>query len=225
MPCNSFFNSFYVSYLSSLIDRIMSPSLIFSHLLYLVSGTLRSNLDPFNLHDDATLWDALKRSYLVEPSKHDSLITNGGDDEMPSGAHTPVNRFTLDTVIEDEGGNLSVGQVRSFSPTLEGLLSTWTDVSIFIVQRSLVSLARALVKNAKVIILDEATGDGRLSLLEYFHMLNAYHTRLSASVDYETDRKIQDTIAYEFKDRTILCIARMPFPLLASFFVLLNPTR
>lgn len=29
-----------------------------------------------------------------------------------------------------------------------------------------------------------------------------------ASVDYETDRKIQDTIAYEFKDRTILCIAR-----------------
>jgi len=26
-------------------------------------------------------------------------------------------------------------------------------------------------------------------------------------VDYETDRKIQDTIAYEFEDRTILCIA------------------
>lgn len=30
----------------------------------------------------------------------------------------------------------------------------------------------------------------------------------TASVDYETDRNIQDTIAYEFKDRTILCIAR-----------------
>lgn len=29
-----------------------------------------------------------------------------------------------------------------------------------------------------------------------------------ASVDYETDRKIQDTIANEFEDRTILCIAR-----------------
>jgi ABC-type multidrug transport system fused ATPase/permease subunit len=30
----------------------------------------------------------------------------------------------------------------------------------------------------------------------------------TASVDYETDRNIQDTIAHEFKDRTILCIAR-----------------
>lgn len=30
----------------------------------------------------------------------------------------------------------------------------------------------------------------------------------AASVDYETDRKIQDTIAVEFHDRTILCIAR-----------------
>lgn len=30
----------------------------------------------------------------------------------------------------------------------------------------------------------------------------------AASVDYETDRKIQDTIATEFEDRTILCIAR-----------------
>jgi ABC-type multidrug transport system fused ATPase/permease subunit len=41
--------------------------------------------------------------------------------------------FTLDTVIEPEGSNLSVGE------------------------RSLLSLARALVKNAKVVILDEAT--------------------------------------------------------------------
>jgi len=115
MPCNFFSISFYVSdlYLSRTESRT-SPSLISPRS---VSGTLRSNLDPFNLHDDATLWDALKRAYLVEPSKRDSLITNGGDDdETPSGAHTPVNRFTLDTVIEDEGGNLSVGQVsRIFS--------------------------------------------------------------------------------------------------------------
>ncbi|KAK7032834.1 oligomycin resistance ATP-dependent permease YOR1 [Favolaschia claudopus] len=122
----------------------------------LFSGTLRSNLDPFNLHDDATLWDALRRSYLVEPVK-----PQGSIDEGPSGVNTPMNKFTLDSVIEDEGQNLSVGQ------------------------RSLVSLARALVKDSRIIVLDEAT----------------------SSVDYETDRNIQDTISHEFADRTILCIA------------------
>jgi ABC-type multidrug transport system fused ATPase/permease subunit len=42
------------------------------------------------------------------------------------------------------------------------------------------------VKDAKVLVLDEAT----------------------ASVDYETDRNIQDTITHEFADKTLLCIAR-----------------
>lgn len=82
---------------------------IFSSLTYYpVSGTLRSNLDPFNLHDDATLWDALRRSFLVDSDKRNPEKDH---DDLPSGVQTPVNRFTLDTVIEDEGSNLSIGQV------------------------------------------------------------------------------------------------------------------
>jgi len=71
---------------------------------------MRSNLDPFNLHDDATLWDALKRVYLVDSSPYDSPSTKKGtaqEDEVQN-----VKRFTLDSVIEDEGNNLSVGQAR-----------------------------------------------------------------------------------------------------------------
>ena len=128
----------------------------------LFSGTMRTNLDPFNLHDDATLNEALRQSYLIGNSNTnvasaaDSVVTH------TAGTSTPVKRFSLDSVIDAEGSNLSVGQ------------------------RSLVSLARALVVNAKILVLDEAT----------------------ASVDYLTDYQIGNTIAKAFRDRTVLTIAR-----------------
>lgn len=74
-----------------------------------VSGTLRSNLDPFGAHDDARLWDALKRAYLVDDKKDSVDFT---DEEIKDGARSPVNRFSLDSLIDDEGSNLSIGQVR-----------------------------------------------------------------------------------------------------------------
>ncbi|KZS94671.1 ABC protein [Sistotremastrum niveocremeum HHB9708] len=122
----------------------------------LFSGTIRSNLDPFSQHDDATLWSALRRSYLVSEQQ-----TSGDATPIQPADRQPANRFTLDTIIDQEGSNLSVGE------------------------RSLLSLARALVKDSKVIVLDEAT----------------------ASVDLETDSKIQYTIQTEFRSKTLLCIA------------------
>jgi len=127
----------------------------------LFSGTIRSNLDPFSIYDDARLWDSLRRAYLVEGHSGELSEKRFLEGDDSSGTRTPTSRFSLDTVIEAEGANLSVGE------------------------RSLLSLARALVKDAKVIVLDEAT----------------------ASVDLETDSKIQYTIQTEFQDRTLLCIA------------------
>ncbi|KAG2366729.1 ABC protein [Suillus spraguei] len=124
----------------------------------LFSGTMRSNLDPFSQHSDAELWDALQRSYLF-----DSSITSKQSSSIGGvrGEQALTSRYGLDSTVESEGTNLSVGE------------------------RSLLSLARALVKDCKIVVLDEAT----------------------ASVDLDTDNKIQYTIQTEFRGRTLLCIA------------------
>jgi ATP-binding cassette, subfamily C (CFTR/MRP), member 1 len=138
---------------------------------------VRSNLDPFSTYDDATLWDALRRSSLVDDYHHHPSPGSSSADINDSGSHN--TRITLDTVIETDGANLSVGQ------------------------RSLLSLARALVKDARIVVLDEATYATFQPFPDY--SLPAW---LSASVDYETDTKIQSTVLSQFHGRTLICIAR-----------------
>ncbi|CAN3376554.1 hypothetical protein DIURU_002695 [Diutina rugosa] len=123
----------------------------------LFEGTIRHNLDPFDEIDDDTMWQALRRAHLVTADD----IAEATGPHASRGDDYERPKFHLDATVEEDGANFSLGE------------------------RQLLAFARALIRNTKVLIMDEAT----------------------SSVDYDTDHKTQQTIRTEFADCTILCIA------------------
>ncbi|EFW99141.1 ABC bile acid transporter [Grosmannia clavigera kw1407] len=146
----------------------------------LFSGTIRTNLDPFDAYTDAELQDCLARVHLTTPVSDSSASAASAS----SAVHNSNIFDDLQSSVSEGGLNLSQGQ------------------------RQLLCLARAIVRRPRVMVLDEATSavdmhtDGLIqrSIREEFTgatLLVIAH-RLSTIADFDRILVLQDGTVAEY---------------------------
>jgi ABC-type multidrug transport system fused ATPase/permease subunit len=159
----------------------------------LFSGTMRSNLDPFNEFSDVEIREALMRVHLI-PSGSSTPFPE------PQTAQAESSTASSTTAIEH------VGNTNIFLSLSSPIASGGSNLSQG--QKQLLCLARAILSRPKVLLLDEATSAVDMatdlliqrSIREEFAnttLLVVAH-RLSTVADFDRILVMKDGVAAEF---------------------------
>jgi ABC-type multidrug transport system fused ATPase/permease subunit len=164
----------------------------------LFSGTIRSNLDPFDQFSDVDLKEALKKVHLI-PSANNTPVPELLVPEASTPAEGSSNSST--TAVEP------VPENRNIFLNLSSPISS-SGANLSQGQKQLLCLARAILSRPKVLLLDEATSAVdketdtliQRSIREEFSnttLLVVAH-RLSTVIDFDQILVMNDGVAAEF---------------------------
>ena len=144
---------------------------------FVLSGTIRSNVDPDSKHSDEEVVEVLKKTKLLQSLlENKNRSSSGNKDATAQASQNQFSQSNADNFLLSDRNNerdIIAMEVESGGSNLsQG-------------QKQLLCIARALIKQPKVLLMDEAT----------------------ASIDTKTDEIIQQLIKTQFKNSTILTIA------------------